>query len=85
MKAMFSTSNDGTCATCRHWTNVAGDSEFPLRAYPPGGGFCALTEAYGGESKRGNSLATAVDYEGFIAVLATRPDFGCVQWTRRVP
>lgn len=44
---------------------------------------CALTETEYGEAKSAGTLAQAIDYEIYYAVLVTTPDFGCVQFEAR--
>lgn len=65
------------CGTCRHWSQPwlidLGDDR----------GECARGMSSCGGPRHDDTLAYAADYEGFQAVLVTKPAFGCVMYEPR--
>ena len=59
------------CKDCEFW-------HAPTEDYEEGWGNCELSKSDGGEAKHSSSKAVAQDFEGCMASLETRPDFGCV-------
>jgi hypothetical protein len=57
------------CRTCKYWIYDEGEW-----------GVCRLAESSAYSPVHANSLAVALDYEGYEAHLRTNEAFGCVQW-----
>lgn len=64
----------GHCRDCWGWQKI-----------PDGWGYCGKTFSSKGKSDDPTSLAYATDTDEYHALLVTRPDFGCVQYTVREP
>lgn len=67
------------CKNCRHWIampdNIAMDT-------PEGTRICELATSYRGGQENSETLAWAIDAEEYLALLVTRPDFGCNQFEK---
>ena len=70
----------GNCKDCRHWTPPGTPiSLASQRTNYEGFGECERTGVEGGAGGQGR-LALAYDDAGVFAILATKPEFGCVQF-----
>jgi hypothetical protein len=71
----------GYCRDCQHWGQrnftTPGITNFDLRET----GFCQLSVSNSAGALMAESLAVAADHEGYKAMLITRPNFGCVQFS----
>ena len=47
-------------------------------------GSCKLADSENGDPTHEESMAVAVDFEGYRASLSTHKNFGCVQWEKKV-
>jgi hypothetical protein len=69
-----------TCATCRWWIErIDKPNNRYLSDQPDGWRLCALTIC-DGSTDPGPSKAIVCEEDWGLGVLATAPDFGCVQW-----
>ena len=73
----------GSCLTCQHWDN---DAEM-MPDHAQNGvvpcGTCNMAGSEDGGARNKATLAVAEDYEGYMAHLKVRADFGCVMHERR--
>ena len=58
------------CKDCGFWS--------PPEKHDRGWGICAKSKSYYGEPDFRDSLMIAQDEEGYLALLMTKPEFGCV-------
>jgi hypothetical protein len=73
-----------TCATCRWWIERIDDESYRhLSDRPDGWQLCQLTICGHGPTKPGASKAIVLETDMNLGVLATAPDFSCVQWARK--
>lgn len=66
----------GNCKDCKHWEK----NDASYQAGGRGWGQCRMGLCYDGVQEVADTLAFASDSEAFAAVLATAPNFGCVQF-----